>query len=198
MANVNKAFGLRPLGKLGSNYNSDGDTQYRIASGTVTAIFQGDTVTFGVSGGVSTGFIVKHTPAAPNILGVFIGCQYTDPTSKKPVWRNYYPGGIAADDIVAFVVDDPYAQFLVQASGVAGNAAIGQNANLVQTVAGNITSGVSGLEVNTGSLGAASDLNVKIIGVTTDPSNNDLTAAYADLIVVINEHLYKAPTVGVS
>lgn len=198
MANVNKAFGLRPLGKLGSNYNSDGDTQYRIASGTVTAIFQGDTVTFGVSGGVSTGFIVKHTPAAPNILGVFIGCQYTDPTSKKPVWRNYYPGGIAADDIVAFVVDDPYAQFLVQASGVAGNAAIGQNANLVQTVAGNTTSGVSGLEVNTGSLGAASDLNVKIIGVTTDPSNNDLTAAYADLIVVINEHLYKAPTVGVS
>lgn len=198
MANVNKAFGLRPLGKLGSNYNSDGDTQYKIASGTVTAIFQGDTVTFGVNGGVSTGFIVKHTPGNPNILGVFIGCQYTDPTSKKTVWRNYYPGGVAADDIVAFVVDDPYAQFLVQASGVAGNAAIGQNANLVQTVAGNTTTGVSGLEVNTGSLGAASDLNVKIIGVTTDPSNSDLTAAYADLIVVINEHLYKAPTVGVS
>lgn len=198
MANVNKAFGLRPLAKLGSNYNSDGDTQYRIASGTATAIFQGDTVTFGVSGGVSTGFIVKHTPAAPNILGVFLGCQYTDPTSKKPVWRNYYPGGIAADDIVAFVVDDPNAQFLVQASGVAGNAAIGQNANLVQTVAGNTITGISGLELNTGSLGAASDLNVKVIGVTTDPSNSDLTAAYADLIVIINEHLYRGPTAGVS
>jgi hypothetical protein len=198
MANVNKAFGLRPLGKLGSNYNSDGDTQYKIASSTATAIFQGDTVTFGVSGGVSTGFIVKHTPAAPNILGVFLGCQYTDPTSKKPVWRNYYPGGIAASDIVAFVVDDPNALFLVQASGIAGVTAIGQNANLVQTAAGNTTTGVSGLELNTGSLGAASDLNVKVVGVTTDPSNDDLTAAYADLIVTINEHLYKAPTAGVS
>ena len=198
MANVNKAFGLRPLGKLGSNYNSDGDTQYKIASGTATAIFQGDTVTFGVATGVSTGFIVKHTPGAANILGVFIGCNYTDPTSKKPVWRNYYPGGIAADDIVAFVVDDPYAQFLVQASGIAGVIAIGQNANLVQTAAGNTTSGVSGLELNTGSLGAAADLNVKVLGVTTDPSNSDLTAAYADLIVTINEHLYKAPTAGVS
>ena len=198
MANVNKAFGLRPLAKLGSNYNSDGDTQYKIASGTATAIFQGDTVTFGVSGGVSTGFIVKHTPAAPNILGVFLGCQYTDPTSKKPVWRNYYPGGIAADDIVAFVVDDPNALFLVQASGIAGATAIGQNANLVQTAAGNTTTGVSGLELNTGSLGAASDLNVKVVGVTTDPSNSDLTAAYADLIVVINEHLYRGPTAGVS
>ena len=198
MANVNKAFGLRPLGKLGSNYNSDGNTQYKIASGTATAIFQGDTVTFGAAGGVSTGFIVKHTPAAPNILGVFLGCQYTDPTSKKPVWRNYYPGGIAASDIVAFVVDDPNALFLVQASGIAGVTAIGQNANLVQTAAGNTTTGVSGLELNTGSLGAASDLNVKVVGVTTDPSNDDLTAAYADLIVTINEHLYKAPTAGVS
>jgi len=198
MANVNKAFGLRPLAKLGSNYNSDGDTQYRIASGTVTAIFQGDTVTFGAAGGVSTGFIVKHTPAAPNILGVFLGCQYTDPTSKKPVWRNYYPGNIAADDIVAFVVDDPNALFLVQASGIAGVTAVGQNANLVQTVAGNTTTGVSGLELNTGSLGAASDLNVKVVGVSTDPSNSDVTAAYADLIVLINEHLYRSPTVGVS
>ena len=198
MANVNKAFGLRPLGKVGSNYNSDGDTQYKIASGTATAIFQGDTVTFGASGGVSTGFIVKHTPGAANILGVFIGCQYTDPTTSKTTFKNYYPGGIAADNIVAFVVDDPYAQFLVQASGVAGVIAIGQNADLVQTVAGNTTTGVSGLELATGTLAAASALNVKVLGVTTDPSNDDLTAANADLIVTINEHLYKAPTAGVS
>lgn len=198
MANVNKAFGLRPLGKVGSNYNSDGDTQYRIASGTTDAIFEGDTVTFEASGGASTGYIIKATPGAANILGVFLGCQYTDPTTKKPTWKNYYPGGVAASDIVAFIVDDPYALFLVQASGVAGNTAIGQNADLVQTVAGNTTTGVSGLELSTGTLGAASALNVKVIGVTTDPSNSDLTAAYADLIVMINEHLYKAPTAGVA
>jgi hypothetical protein len=198
MSNVNKAFGLRPLGKVGSNYNSDGDTQYKIASGTATAIFQGDTVTFGVSGSVSTGFIVKHTPGAANILGVFIGCQYTDPTTSKTTFKNYYPGGVAASDIVAFVVDDPYAQFLVQASGVAGVTAIGQNADLVQTVAGNTTTGVSGLELSTGTLAAASALNVKVLGVTADPSNDDLTAANADLIVTINEHLYKAATAGVS
>jgi hypothetical protein len=198
MANVNKAFGLRPLGKVGSNYNSDGDTQYKIASGTATAIFQGDTVTFGASGGVSTGFIVKHTPGAANILGVFIGCQYTDPTTSKTTFKNYYPGGVAADNIVAFVVDDPYAQFLVQASGVAGVTAIGQNADLVQTVAGNTSTGVSGLELATGTLGDEAALNVKVLGVTTDPSNDDLTAANADLIVTINEHLYKAATAGVS
>ena len=198
MANINKAFGLRPLGKLGSNYNSDGNTQYSIASGTTDAIFQGDTVTFNVSAGASTGFIIKATPGAANILGVFIGCEYTDPTTSKPTFKNYYPGAVAASDIVAFIVDDPYAQFLVQASGVAAVTAIGRNADLVQTVAGNTSSGVSGLELSTGTLAAASALNVKVIGVTADPSNDDLTAAYADLIVVINEHLYKAPTAGVS
>jgi hypothetical protein len=196
MANINKAFGLRPLGKLGSNYNSDGNTQYSIASGTTDAIFQGDTVTFNVSAGASTGFIIKATPGAANILGVFIGCEYTDPTTGKPTWKNYYPGAVAASDIVAFIVDDPYAQFLVQASGVAGVTAIGRNADLVQTVAGNTTTGVSGLELSTGTLAAASALNVKVLGVTADPSNSDLTAAYADLIVTINEHLYKAPTAG--
>lgn len=198
MANINKAFGLRPLGKVGSNYNSDGNTQYKIASSSATAIFEGDTVTFDASGGASTGYIIKATPGAANILGVFLGCQYTDPTTGKPTWKNYYPGGVAASDIVAFIVDDPYAQFLVQASGVAGVVAIGQNADLVQTVAGNTSTGVSGLELSTGTLGAASALNVKVIGVTTDPSNSDLTAAYADLIVMINEHLYKAPTAGVA
>jgi len=129
---------------------------------------------------------------------VFLGCQYTDPTTGKPTWKNYYPGSVAASDIQAFIVDDPYAQFLVQASGVAGNTCIGQNADLVQTVAGNVTTGVSGLELSTGTLAAASALNVKVIGVTADPSNSDLTAAYADLIVMINEHLYKAPTAGVA
>jgi len=198
MANINKAFGLRPLGKLGSNYNSDGNTQYSIASGTTDAIFQGDTVTFNVSAGASTGFIIKATPGAANILGVFIGCEYTDPTTSKPTFKNYYPGAVAASDIVAFIVDDPYAQFLVQASGVAAVTAIGRNADLVQTVAGNTSSGVSGLELSTGTLAAASALNVKVIGVTADPSNSDLTAAYADLIVTINEHLYKAPTAGVA
>jgi hypothetical protein len=198
MANVNKAFGLRPLGKVGSNYNSDGNTQYSIASGTTDAIFQGDTVTFNVSAGASTGFIIKATPGAANILGVFIGCEYTDPTTSKTTFKNYYPGGVAASDIVAFIVDDPYAQFLVQASGVAGVTAIGRNADLVQTTAGNTTTGVSGLELSTGTLAAASALNVKVVGVTTDPSNSDLTAAYADLIVTINEHLYKAPTAGVA
>jgi hypothetical protein len=200
MANTNKAFGLRPFGKLGSNVNNDGNTQYNIASGTATAIFQGDTVTFSAAGGSagSTGFIVKQTPGDANILGVFIGCQYVDPTSGKTTFKNYYPGGITSSfPIQAFIVDDPQALFLIQASGVAGVTAVGRNADLVQTVAGNTTSGVSGLELSTGTLASTAALNVKVVGISTEASNNNPTAAYCDLIVVINEHLYRGPTAGV-
>ena len=191
MANVNKPFGLRPLGKLGSNVNSDGDTQYRIASNTTDAIFQGDTVT------LSGGYVVKATPGAAKILGVFLGCQYTDPTTKKTTFKNYYPGAVVASDIVATVVDDPNALFLVQASGVAANTCVGQNADLVQTAAGNTTTGVSGLELSTGTLGTSADLNVKVVGISSVPGEGDVTAAYANLIVKINEHLYSEPTAGV-
>ena len=192
MANVNKPFGLRPLGKVGSNVNNNGDTQYRIVSNTTDAIFQGDTVT------LSGGYVVKATPGAANILGVFLGCQYTDPTTKKTTFKNYYPGAVVADDIVATVVDDPNALFLVQASGVAGNDCIGQNADLVQTASGNTTTGVSGLELAVGSIDPAEALNVKIVSVSSVPGEGDLTAAYANLIVKINEHLYSAPTAGVA
>lgn len=191
MANTNKAFGLRPLGKLGSNVNSDGDTQYRIASNTTDAIFEGDTVT------LSGGYVIKATPGDANILGVFLGCQYTDPTTKKPTFKNYYPGAVVASDIVATIVDDPNALFLVQASGVAGNTCVGQNADLVQTAAGNTTTGVSGLELSTGTLATTQALNVKVVGISAVPGEGDVTAAYANLIVVINEHLYRGPTAGV-
>ena len=190
MANVNKPFGLRPLGKVGSNVNSDGDTQYRIASNTTDAIFQGDTVT------LSGGYVIKATPGAAKILGVFLGCQYTDPTTKKTTFKNYYPGAVVASDIVATIVDDPYALFLVQASGVAANTCVGKNADLVQTAAGNTTTGVSGLELSTGTLGTGADLNVKVVGISSVPGEGDVTSAYANLIVRINEHLYSEPTAG--
>jgi hypothetical protein len=41
MANINGAFGLRPIGKVGQNTNSTGSTEYRIAAGNTNAIYQG-------------------------------------------------------------------------------------------------------------------------------------------------------------
>jgi hypothetical protein len=40
MANSNTAFGLRPVGIVGSGVNSTGVTQYEIASNNTNAIYQ--------------------------------------------------------------------------------------------------------------------------------------------------------------
>jgi hypothetical protein len=44
MANTNAPFGLKPIGKLGSGYNSTGTTEYDILTGTTGTIYTGDPV----------------------------------------------------------------------------------------------------------------------------------------------------------
>lgn len=186
MANSNKAFGFRPIGRVGSTVANGGDTQYRISSNYATAIYQGDLVT------LASGYLASYASGG-GILGVFLGCQYTDPTTKKTTFKNYYPASVVASDIVAFVADDPTTAFVVQAVGTPANTAIGRNAQLDTSVAGSATTGISGQEVGAPATGNAT-YDLKVIGVNQDPSVNDLTSANTQLIVKINNHLYNSGT----
>jgi hypothetical protein len=112
MANVDKAFGLRPIGNL-SGTGAQKQYGYEIADNQAGAIYQGDLVT------VFDGYIVKFAPATHTAaVGVFNGCNYTDPTTGKPTWSNYYPGSvnITSGVIAADVLDDPSQLFMIQAS----------------------------------------------------------------------------------
>jgi hypothetical protein len=185
MANVNKAFGFRPVGRVGSTVANQGNTSYNITSNYNTAIFQGDCVTL-------AGGYVNVATAGP-LLGVFVGCQYTDPTTKKTTFKNYYPGSVAASDIVAFVVDDPLSLFVVQCSGIAAVTASGRNAVIVTSTAGSTTSGISGQMVDVPATGNAT-YAWKVIGVYNATGNNDVLSNYAELVVKPNNHLYNAGT----
>jgi len=102
MANTSSTYGLRPVRKIDGSPFINAQNRYRIAASEGTAIFQGDAVQ-----AAATGTIVRHTAAnGEKICGVFNGCFYTDPTTSKPTWSNYYPGSIAASDIMAFVLQD--------------------------------------------------------------------------------------------
>ena len=82
MANIDAAFGLRPIGKVGSGVQNMGTTMYTIEDNYGTAIFKGDHVL------QSGGYVIKGTASGATILGVFNGCFYIDPTSKKPTYSN--------------------------------------------------------------------------------------------------------------
>jgi hypothetical protein len=184
MANVDKAFGLRPLGNLSAT-GAQKQYAYEINDNQSGAIYQGDLVT------LSSGYVVKydstlHTAA----LGVFNGCNYIDPTTGKPTWKNYYPGSvnITAGVISAEVVDDPNQLFLIQADEDVVQADIGLNAPIAYTAGSSVT-GLSATELDSSLIANTASLVLKIVGFYNSPSNERATN-HVDVVVKINTHLY--------
>jgi hypothetical protein len=138
MANQLEKFGLRPYRKLDGTPLVGAQNRYTIASNYATAIFQGDLV-IPVTGGNIERYPGNTSTA---VVGVFNGVFYTDPTTQKPTFKNFYPGSVAASDITAFVVDDPDAVFLVDADATFARADLFQNYSLT-AVSGNTKTGNS-------------------------------------------------------
>ena len=183
MANVNKPFGLRPLGNLSAT-GSQKQYGYLINDNQAGAIYQGDLVT------IDNGYLVKfnntdHTVA----VGVFNGCQYIDPTTGKPTWKNYYPGSvnITAGQIMADVIDDPSQLFIIQNAGTPTQANIGTNADITASTTGSTTTGLSNMSMS-GTFVETAAANLKAVGLWNVPGNE--MGQYAVLVVKINEHMY--------
>lgn len=189
MANVDAPFGFRPVQKVGGGVSNQGQTEYAIANGESSAIFQGDPVLL-----ANTGSVQVASSAGDTIVGIFNGCFYTDPTTQKPTFSNYYPGNVAASDIVANIIDDPNQLFEVQANGTITAANVGENAETSYT-AGSTKSGISKAEVNTFASNASSTWI--IVGLSKDPDNDDTSAANGNLIVKPNLHYYTGGKAGV-
>lgn len=183
MANVNKPFGLRPVGNLSAT-GAQKQYGYQIQAGYGTAIYQGDLVV------VYDGYIIKYdaaTHVAPT--GVFNGVQYNDPTrADKPTWKNYYPGNITPNigPIVCEVLDDPSQLFLIQAAGTITQADIGKNADPTAATTGSNITGVSAGSLGTPAKTAA--LTMKIVGLN-EQAGNEL-GQYAVVVVKLNQHQY--------
>ena len=190
MANQNAAFGLRPLGKLCSNVNSEGVTEYKIASGASGNIFSGDPVKMTNAG------TILVAAAGDQLLGVFRGCKFTN-SSGEVIFSAHWPNGTVTSDAVAFVVDDPNALFEVEsaATGSVVQTVVGNNADIVYA-SGSTTDGQSGVTIS--GTTAATSAQLRIVGISNDPENNTLgtgsQSANVNLIVKINEHFYAQVT----
>ena len=184
MANVDKAFGLRPLGNLSAT-GAQKQFAYEINDNQSGAIFQGDLVT------LSGGYVVKYDSTLhTSALGVLNGVFYVDPTSGKPTFKNFYPGSvnITSGVITAEVVDDPSQLFLIQADEDVVQADIGLNANIAYT-AGSSTTGLSGTELDSSTIANTAGLVLKVVGFYNSPSNERATN-HVDVVVKINAHMY--------
>ena len=187
MANQDAAFGLRPEGKVSGNRDSGGTTEYDIAA-CASAIYQNDPVKMLCTGTVGV------AAATDTLIGSINGVFYTDATTSKPTFARYLAASNSATDIVGYVNDDPFTVFEIQSAGSGAHAQgdIGSNADLATYAAGAAPDYLSAVEaVDTQSATAAT---LRIIGLSKDPDNNDITAANVNWRVLIAEHFYMTTT----
>ena len=199
MANVDAAFGYRPIGKVGSGVNNGGTTLYTIADNYDTSVFKGDHV---MSSG---GLIIAGTTSGATNLGVFNGCFYIDPTSAKPTWSNYYPadtnvtatGSISGStNVDAYIYDDPYTLFEAQCDGTIAKTDIGKNTDTILGTSSTVN-GQSKTELKTSGAATTAALQLNIVGITKDPENDDASSANANWHIMWNEHV-KFSSTGVT
>jgi hypothetical protein len=184
MANKDAAFGLKPIGKVGQNNDTGGLSEYSIAA-SATAIYFNDPVEMAATGTITV------AAAGDALLGSLGGVFFTDATTSKPTYANHLDASNTATDIVGFVSDDPYQRFEIQSdnAGASAQTDIGNCADIVYA-AGSSPNYVSSVELDDGTL-ATSSAQLKIIGVSKDPDNNELGSANVNFIVTINEHFLK-------
>ena len=185
MANKDAAFGFRPVRHL-----TGGDLQaneYTIAANLGHNIFQGQCVKAVTAGSI------ERADAGDVILGVFNGCFYTDPTTSKPTFSNFYPASTNASDIVALVYDDPRIIFEVQHDGT-GTAAVNFAGFNFTGQSGSTITGRSTQELDTST--NSTDGQFKQIGISKDPDNSDTSSANVNVYVIPNtaEHSYLVQT----
>ena len=193
---VDAPYGLVPINLIGGQVFAGSTRLIPIASGSTTAIFNGDVVELN-----SDGTLDKEagtSTATP--VGVFLGCSYTDPTFGK-TFRQFYPGGLAIADIVAYVVDDPDTLFKVAVTaagtstiGNVARTAVGNNSAFIQT-AGNTANGNSRVSISS-TTATASTLPVLIIDIVQETALAVNPASYTEVIVKWNAvmHQYNNPT----
>ena len=193
MANVSEKFGLRPYRKLDGTPLVGAQNRYTIASGYATAIYQGDMVKVVTAGNIERHSAANDAGNSTAVVGVFNGVFYTDPTTQKPTYKNYYPGSIAASDITAFVVDDPDAVFLVDADAAFTRADLYKNYAVTDTT-GVTQTGISKVQLDVSNSGTTISFVLQAIDISQDPDNSDTATSNANILVRINHHQYRSRT----
>ena len=199
-------FGLRMAMKLGNSPAIGGQSKYAIKSGLGVGIFKGNPASIQLAG--DTGYIqdsafsttddgndggIDFTTANDALLvGVHNGVFFIDGTTSKPTFANSVAASATfgtnpntgSTDGVAFVNDDPDQEYVVKADAAVGQAIFGLCGNINDFAAGDAKDGASTATFDSGTQGETKMF--RIVRSAEDPENEDLTAAGANVIVVIN------------
>ena len=177
-------FGLKPIRAYGNGYENMGLGEYPVAASSSAIYFQDLVVQ------AATGYVTVGIAGTEDILGSLNGVFYTDTTTSKPTWANHLAASNTATDITALVNDSPLQQYEVRSNnaGASLQTDVGTTADIAYTA------GVAANYVSRATLDDSSIANtaqqVKIIGISRDPENNDIASANVVWRVVINQSFF--------
>ena len=180
---VTAPYGLKPINRFDGMPYAGATNQNPVTSGQ--AVFNGQVVAFVNGGTVSP--VASHT-ASTYAVGVVMGVQYTNSTGQT-VQAQYAPSS-GVTNVIAYVVNDPAAEFKVAVTGnnqtitaVAGTV-LNTNVLLVvgtgDTATGNINSSVDGSSAN--STDTSLFRVTALVPETIDPT----TGYYTEVVVKFN------------
>ena len=187
MANASSTgFGIKPIKMYGNGYESMGLGEYPVAASSSAIYFQ-DLVCQ-----AATGYVIVGIAGTEDIIGSLNGVFYTDTTTSKPTFQNYLQGSNAATDIKALVNDSPLQQYEIRSdnAGASAQTDVGCVADIATYAAGSSPNFVSAVTLDDGGIAAGASKQLKIIGVSRDPDNSDLTSANVVWRVLINETFF--------
>ena len=177
-------FGLKPIRAYGNGYESMGLGEYPVAASSDAMFFQDLIVQ------AATGYVTVGVAGTENILGSLNGVFFTDANTSKPTFANHLLALNAATDIQALVNDSPLQQYEVRSNntGASAQADVGATADIAYT-AGDTSNFVSRCTLDDATINVAVQ-QLKIIGVSRDPENSDLTAANVVWRVIVNQSAF--------
>jgi hypothetical protein len=187
-----KPFGFQPVNLIGGRVNAGSTREVPISANFATKIRYGDLVT------IASGVIARDTATTAftsgGVLGVFLGCSYTDATMGK-VFRQNWIASTVASDAVAIVCDDPQMIFRVAyvssgttVTGLTYANAVGKNVRVYANDTSTVTS-----DAAVGAIATTSTLPYRVIDVDRDSWTGSL---YSALLVTYNfgNHAYQQAT----
>ena len=211
MANASTVgFGFRSTMTVGNTPATQGQSEYKIKSGTAKGIFKNDPVSIQDASG-DQGFIQDAAFATTSdtgsggqsydnsghapLIGVFNGAFYVATTTKKPTFANSFVGGTTfavdyntgSSDGLGFVIDNPFQEYVIKADAAVTQAMYGDAGYNCTDQAGDsttVTEGQSLVKLNIAG-GAANTKMVKLVRSANDPEAKDHTVAGANQIVII-------------
>ena len=215
MATVAAPYGLRAINHIGGTPYAGSTRLLPITTATpavtnATPIYYGQVVGLATAANSGTVVVVPTlgsgaagagTQFPSGVLGVFVGCTYSDPVTGVQQFNQFWPGN-ASTDAIAYIVDDPEVCFQVQASAAVAQTQLGRNAHLtqVQTAAlgaggGNPATGNSLTTINAATVAVTASFPFRIVDFVDSPTST-VGDAFTDCIVKFNGiyHSYNNPT----